>query len=791
MLSSKFSLRILPLNAINKKLMSILQTVRFHSLRRFLPDFNVSHDPSLRLYRRIMTISAFSLAIGLGIALQKYLVFEFHDNSGVVGWISVNQYPKQQEFFYYLLALVGIPISIWLYWLGWLAYSQWAAKKTDQPIQRVLKLNALASVPLWLCWLQVYYFEHSGFLGLTLPIGLTLIFKLVLLCVKYYPISPYPDTVSAEPVPPQNEETRVSTKGLRLFRRVFEYVLVPIFIYLLIYNSNINGGIDMFHEGERLAPLNEMLHGGVVFRDVYVQHGLFQNAYLAWFGGKFFEPTLMGVRSMERVVGPLGYVALYLLGLQVFRGRFITAFLCFLIVSGSHFFASARHSLGFLSFACVANYLTYHRENGFFAAWQGDTQDKPKWVSRFFSSGWKLILGGILTSLAFWYSTEVGLYTLGGIGLFLVIYSGQHGIPLRIRPLPLISYCCGLLLGFLPVAIYFLSHGALDDAIWNSYIQCKYQLATWGLKFPSLSATLAIIPEQGWQAFILSGNFRWYLPICVFMVTAAYLTYRWLCGRNVYANDALKLLLLLLGGIAFFRTALGRSDGGHLNFGSTFLWPLCLFPLDRKITEMFHNLVEGGYGKGLRERLSLLTDQARWRNVLIKAAWILIPIVICVWYVGEVHHPLTNFKGNWQRVRQNPFKRSLAPEELARAGQVDIPDDQVEQIQKVVAYIQENTLEGEKIFDFTSQGAYYFFANRPSVTRFHMVSYASTPGMQREVVSALERDQTRLVIFKTGGWFDRVDGIPVEERHPLIAEYLEENYELAIDINKTEILLRK
>ena len=128
---------------------------------------------------------------------------------------------------------------------------------------------------------------------------------------------------------------------------------------------------------------------------------------------------------------------------------------------------------------------------------------------------------------------------------------------------------------------------------------------------------------------------------------------------------------------------------------------------------------------------------------------------------------------------------------MDRAGSVDIPDGQVEQIQQVVAYIQENTAPSENIFDFTSQGAYYFFANRPSVTRFHMVSYASTPGMQREVIEALERDQTRLVIFKTGGWFDRVDGIPVEERHALIAEYLDEHYALAIDINNTQILLRK
>ncbi len=578
-------------------------------LQRFIPDFHVSYSVHLRPYVRIIAFSAFSLAIGLGIALRNTLVFEFHDNSGVVGWLSANQYPKQQEFFYYLLALLGIPITIFLYWFGWLAYSQWAAKATNQPIHRVLKANAFASVPLWLSWLQLYNIEQASFVGLTLPIGLVLLFKLVLFSLKFRPMERIPDFVSSDPLPFQTAKTDTQSNGLRLFRRGCEYLLIPIFIYLLMYNGNINGGIDMFHEGERLAPLNEMLHGGIVFRDVYVQHGLFQNAYLAWVGSKIFEPTLMGVRAMERILGPLGYIAFYLLGLQVFRGRFFTAFLCFLIVSGTNFSVSARHSLGLLSFVCVANYLKSHHENGLFVSSNRNLFDKLPWILHLFRFGWKLILAGIFTCLAFWYSTEVGLYTLGAIGLFLLIYSLRRRIELHLRPLPLAAYCLGLLLGFLPVATYFLSHGALDDAIWNSYIQCKYQLATWGLAFPSLSNTVGILLADGWRTFLLSHGFRWYFPICVFVFTAAYLTYRRLCRSPISPDEAQKVLLLLLGGIAFFRTALGRSDGGHLHYGSTFLWLLCLFPLDRGIAGMFNTLFDGIKGKGIRA-FSSLTERA-------------------------------------------------------------------------------------------------------------------------------------------------------------------------------------
>ena len=63
--------------------------------------------------------------------------------------------------------------------------------------------------------------------------------------------------------------------------------------------------------------------------------------------------------------------------------------------------------------------------------------------------------------------------------------------------------------------------------------------------------------------------------------------------------------------------------------------------------------------------------------------------------------------------------------------------------------------------------------------------------MQQEIVEALEVDQTQLVIFKTGGWFDNIDGIPSEERHPVVARYLSQHYRLAIDINGVQILKRK
>ena len=324
-----------------------------NKIQQFLPDIRVLKASTFRSYVGLITFSAASLAIAIGITLSRILVFEYHSNSGVVGWLSVNEYPKQQEYFFYLLALLGVPATIYLYWLGWCVYSRWCAERTAQPIQRVLKANALASIPLWFCWLQVYPISQGVLTGLLLPISLSIVLKLVLLYKGYFPTLWNSDVSddTGEVANLTSEEDSASVPGsyrtTKLWYGGLEYIILPIFIYLLIYSGGIHGKIDLFHEGERLAPLNEMLHGGVPFRDIYIQHGLFQNAYLAWFGSQFFEPTLFGVRAMEDILDPLGYVALYLLGLQVFRGRFLTAFICVLIASGTEFWVSARHSFGF------------------------------------------------------------------------------------------------------------------------------------------------------------------------------------------------------------------------------------------------------------------------------------------------------------------------------------------------------------------------------------------------------------------------------------------------------------
>ena len=176
---------------------------------------------------------------------------------------------------------------------------------------------------------------------------------------------------------------------------------------------------------------------------------------------------------------------------------------------------------------------------------------------------------------------------------------------------------------------------------------------------------------------------------------------------------------------------------------------------------------------------------------VIKCVFVLIPIACFLWFVGEVYHPIEAAKGRLTFLTRYKTIHRDVPQTLERAGGIQLSADQVTQIQKVVSYIQSHTDADDTIFDFSSQGAYYFFANRPSATRYHQIAYAATKSMQEEVIRDLERNGTKLAIFRSGGWFDNIDGVSSVERHPLIAQYLETNYEEATNINGVIILKRK
>jgi len=500
---------------------------------------------------------------------------------------------------------------------------------------------------------------------------------------------------------------------VKVVYRLFVYGVLPVVVYLLSYRPVIDGPVDLFHTGEFLVPLNELLAGAVPYRDVYLQHGLFHNALIPLLGAKVFEPTLAAVRTMQNLVAPSFVVAVYFLGLAVFRGRWVSAIVVALIVIACGLGESVRLVFGVLSLACLA------------VGWR--------------HSIWWSAVAGLLALLGFWHSVEVGLYALAAGIIFLVLARAWRTIG---------WYAVGAFVGFWLVGWFFLWHGALPDVVRNIYAQCAYQNETWGRAFPKLPA-LAVLGKWGGRDPI-----HWYLAPIVLCLCGGWLAWRAGVGGFWQSTSAGRLLLLTTAGALFFRTALGRSDQHHLYTGTFFAILLAVFAADHVLGAAWD-----------RRRTQ------RWRATSLLVVGIVFAVAVG-WYVNTVHKGPARLAREWEKLQHWPARTSATNEPIARAGIVNLKG-QERQLSKVVAAIQERTRPTDRVLEFTFHPAYLFFADRRSATRYFATCYASLPAMQKEAIAELERQPTPVVISGGAGF----DGLTPGARSPILAAYVAEHFQ--------------
>ena len=615
---------------------------------------------------------------------------------------------------------------------------------------------------------------------------------------------------------------------------ILNIIMICGLIYAFLYNGNASlshaytganavSGIDLYHEGERAAVVNELLRGEIPYRDIYLQHGLFQNAYKPLLAVKLFGETLEADRRLHHIVYPLGYVCFYLLALQCFQRRITALFVSLALIlltfglaaPRAYLLVTDRHISGFLTLMLLFRW----------------TQKRPQHGKSL------LVSAGVCTTLAVFYSLDTGLYTWAVSSLFLFLFgavsvwsssannNGGVGSPSSFRGRiqtvrngllakclsPLLAYKLGVMIGFAPFLVFFGIHGAIDDMFRSSWIQFTYHTEIWGTPFIPLLAELSKITSlASLSDFILSKTFMWYFPILVYLITLTFLLFR--AVANQWKMEDWKLLLILLAGIIYFRTALGRSDWHHVIFSSSYFWLISFFFFERVwLAFRCYETSENIYGSTMSgeqvmadssndSSLTMEPDEcseASSRKVcsaqkskinLLQLICSLIFVLGLLWYIRTDLYGVFAAKPLKQAermlvkfTRYGSIPNGYAEIPLARAGRVMVPVNQAAQIEGVVKYIHENTNASEPIFDFADSGVYYFLADRPNPTRFPQISYATPEPLQKEVIADLERTKTKLTIFgewKTGAL-------------PLVAEYLQSHYAEAIQLGRVAIWKRR
>ncbi len=661
-----------------------------------------------------------------------------------------------------LLCLAYIILSALSVWTFWLIYSLILKLITKREFDFIKGIDAYSYVPFVILLLISLLYEHG--------MKLMIISVCCMFLVKILSI--------IKPEYVQKISLKVSQKQL------LDYVIVPSIIYVIYYNGgNINGGIDIFHEGERLAPLNEALRGGIPYRDVYLQHGLFYNFYRPLLASKLFGVSLASDRLLGGIIDPLGHVGFYLFALQIFKSKLSIFLLLWIMSSGVSeefvYWSSSRRMVytpgrlapAYFCLAIMASYVNRRYD---------------------LSNNVKLpLIAGIFACIAIFNSLEIGLYVTVSCIIFLILFTTYPQPSLdkfKDRLMPLASFIIGILIIFIPISVYLFIHSAFDDMIMNSYIQIRYQGTIWGLRFPPLYSEIAKIKSiESAKAFIISGTFKWYLPVLVYLITATYLVYQMIRFRLWKVRSNIKLSLVLISGIVFFRTMLGRSDSTHL-YGMAFAWVIGMFWVEYLFIRVYRELKMDSLLSVTWHSHKAISTLSHPISVIALRA---IVIVLLFWYAISVYNPIDTAKDLSAIISGYGRVPRYVDPPLDRIGKIIIPAEQANQIRAVVDYIQKNTEPDETIFDFSNQAGYYFFADRPSATRYHQVCYASIDPLQIEVIEGLERHKTKLIIFSNSSWMDSIDGVSNLDRHKLIAQYIRENYTESVKIGTTVLYKRK
>ena len=401
----------------------------------------------------------------IGLAGLLHLSQSLHfsrDPIGVYGWVAHNHYPKQQETFYFRQPSSGSLCSALAY-LAWVAgISSCVCRATGANLRRVLWQSALASLCFLATLPRLSRLDPAAWAARA-PSAAVFV-GLLLCCFIYNRRFPaIAESTSAEDQAgialqadaPRDRPSEASRPAWHALYRIAAYAAVPALLYALLYNPVIDGRVDLFQEGEYLGPLNELLHGAVPYRDIYVQHGLFQRLIprvrrLAIRPDAGRSPHDRAPAQTARPGRPLRSVPLPLPGRMV--PALVMAWIAFGAVA-----VPLRAFFGLVALAFAATAVKGPR--GLALLDTPPAMESPRGgggsATRILRDGRPLLMAGIACSFAFWHSVEVGFYDPSRLGFLSSRRAPCRPASPGNEGRSPSAYAIGLAIGFTTVGWYF------------------------------------------------------------------------------------------------------------------------------------------------------------------------------------------------------------------------------------------------------------------------------------------------------------------------------------------------
>lgn len=508
------------------------------------------------------------------------------------------------------------------------------------------------------------------------------------------------------------------------------------------FNPSVGAWISLGEEGENLAWVHSLRHGGTFGRDFFCLYGPMLLYPLAW----LMELTGPAMTTQRLATYALDLLALagvlWMLGGSLkHRPVLILAALGWTALFSPllHFSVNTTHLRVVL--ALLPLYLLYRHH-------AAPSHPLP----------W---LAGALLGQSLLFSQEAGLCALlAGVAMLGSARFAPAPAPV-LRPL--LAFLAATLLSMAPMLLHLHGQGALGPFLEDLHGYPRLVTLGYGsLPYPSLREFLAdpLHPER--------------LPYYGFIFFYGYAALR--LSTRLWSRGTTPELAwrggLLLFGLLLYRSALGRSDLSHLAFTlppALLLWVLFLDDsLHAARTAPLSSVRRAAAATGSLLALALLflLGRSALFDSSLETTW------------AALRHP------------QGMFQRVETGVPVPGVPRADVTFDALtaRDITRIHAFLEEHTRPGDPVYFFPNEALYYFLFDRSNPTRYAIAYFAVTAEQRRELVADLERVKPRYVVYSLATW--RVDDIPEGRQVPEVTAYIRTRYRPVLQWSRVWIMER-
>ncbi|MGO9572142.1 MAG: hypothetical protein ACLP5H_31870 [Desulfomonilaceae bacterium] len=500
---------------------------------------------------------------------------------------------------------------------------------------------------------------------------------------------------------------------------LLDWIIAPAIIFAILYNSNFSNGRLLPPEaGQYLAAVSAIYHGNVAYRDFFVVYGPL-SAYVPALIMSLFGATLETLRGYFHITTIITVIISYFLAMRVLRTRaFLYVATFSLMVETFNPFWSTRWS-------------AFRGGMGLLVLWllfaSMDRDKRGRW----------LLPAGFVTAIALLFSTEIGL--LAGFAS-LVFFAAEARVEdgdRRRSPCYFLPYVYGIALCLVPFSLYFLYENALYEYLRVTFFDIPFNHIA---KF-SQGSIPSIFP-QSWglveiYRWALGGDLKIWMPAIIFAIAATHLVRKSL-KRERWTERHVMLAVLIAYGLPLYMVSFRAVWGPQFTAS---IAPAILIGMMYLESIWLHR---NQSVRGAQD--SKMSFVGHTRSVL--SGFVILVSLCYVVFSANSFGSTSEFIRYAIGIGWGRGAKDISKLDIEGGGNVWLPSGQTAEITGVTNYIKAKTSPGEPIFGFPETGIYYFFTDRPNVTRFSIAALAGmTSRYGKEVLAAIKANPPRYIIY--------------------------------------------